>query len=456
MTNNNNDITEAALVASVLTDPKILVIVQEMVPAGAIQDPIYSTIYRAAMSVQLSQRKVDPVTLAAEMVRLGSIKYIGSKREAVQIMRNLKDEHGLGAYQDYAATIRDSYAGRQFVDGMREVATEVRKANRDLAPLLDDAIHRIHGVSALASYKPAVHVEKLTDIVLEELAEAKENPGGPPGITTGWEELDAFFKFVPGRIYFIAARPGNGKTSVMMNMVTAAADEGHNPYVQTLEMSGVEVIERVVYTRANVALDKGKAGETTDAEDERICEQAEDLAKRDIYVDDAANLTPQDIRARIVEGVRRHGSNIAFVDHLHEVAKRKTGFGERMDDKAHIGEAVVVLADLAKEMNIPIVVMAQMNRNIESKKRRPQKSDLKGSGKIEERAYIIMFLHPRNDKSTEAHVSFDFIINKNRTGQVGDVPMVFEKDRGQFVPHIETEPDVPLFRSHTETEKDEQ
>lgn len=456
MKNPHDANAEAALIAAILDEPGILPIVQEIAPADAFYTQEMGAIYRAILSVRLDGRKVDEVVIAHELVRKGDIKFVGSKTDAIRMMKNLRDEYGKGDYQGQAEIVRDLYLRRRTVDDLRQVAIDIGGLDSNTSQVLNDLLNRGQALASLANYRPAVHVGKFVDIVLDRLKDAKEAGEGPPGITTGWEEVDAFFRLVAARLYFVAARPGDGKTTAMMGMVGAAADNGANPFVQSLEMKGEEIIERVIYTRANVDITKGWSGTTTDEEDERIVDEADKLREKPIWIDDAANLTPQDIRARIIENVKRHGSNVVFIDHLHEIKKRKPLPGERMSNIDAISEAVVVLADLAKELNIPIVIMAQMNRDIEKRKGRPRLSDLKGAGKIEERAYVVMFLHPRRREKEGHDVPTDFIIEKNRTGSPGDVAMIFEKDRGRFIAQPAVSDPIPDFgTAWTEREREE-
>lgn len=466
MKNPSDPTAEAAVIAAILTSPDTLPIVQEILPGAECFFVAESqALFRAIMAVRMSGRKVDQVVVAHELVRMGDIKHFGGKAEALALMKNLVDDYGVGAFEDQAKIVRDCWLRRQTVVALREVAMEAQALDAPVQAALSRLLTEVNMLSSMADYKPAVHIGKAVDVVLEHLMDAKKEAsdgGGLPGLTTGWGEVDAFFRLVPGRLYFLAARPGDGKTTALMNMAEASArgagerqGKGRGgAYVQSLEMSAVELAQRTLYSRANVNMVSAEAGLTTDDQDIRIDREADALKAASILIDDSADLTFAQIRARIMVEHQKRGIEVAFVDHLHEVAKRKSYPGERFTSIDHLAEVVVGLANLAKELNIPVVVMVQMNREIEKRRKgaRPQLSDLKGAGKIEERAYVVVFLHPRRDKAEGQDVPTDFIVAKNRTGVTGDIPMIFEKDRGRFVPQVDAGADAPTFESKSWTE----
>lgn len=470
MKNPSDPTAEAAVIAAVLDSPDVLPIIQEILPGPECfftSEP--QALFRAIMAVRLSGRQVDQVVIAHELVRMGDIKHFGGKRDALALMKNLVDEYGTGAYEEHARIVRECWVRRQTVEQLRAIAMEAQSFDAPVQAALGKLLTEANFLSSIADYRPAVHIAKPIDLALERLMDAKkeaDDGGGPPGLTTGWEEVDTFFRLVPGRLYFVAARPGDGKTTLMTGVAEAAAEGAEErqgsgrggSYIQSLEMKAIELAERTLYSRANVNTIDAERGTTTDDQDIRIEQEAERLKGRRILIDDTADLSWAQIRARIVVEHQKNGIEVAFIDHLHEITKRKPYPGERFNDIAHLSECVVGMKNLAKELNIPVVCMVQMNRAIEGRRKgsRPMLSDLKGAGKIEEAAYVVMFLHPRREKAEGQDVPTDFIVAKNRTGETGDIAMIFEKDRGRFVPHVDAgQADVPMFKSWHDVERKE-
>ncbi len=277
---------------------------------------------------------------------------------------------------------------------------------------IQNAMNRQEGISGLASGFPAIDA-----------------------LTSGWQKSD---------LIIIAARPAMGKTAFVLSMAKNIAVDNNVPVaVFNLEMSGVQLAKRLLQNVCEIDGTKIKNGRLSDQESKQLFTKAEEVHNAPLYIDDSPGLSIFELRTKARRLVREHNVQLIIIDYLQLMNASGMGFGNREQEVSMISRSLKVLA---KELKIPIIALSQLNRSVETRQgdinsKRPQLSDLRESGAIEQDADIVCFIHrPEYYKIYEDKNGMslknvgEFIIAKHRNGPIGDVYLTFIGEYAKFLP----------------------
>lgn len=277
---------------------------------------------------------------------------------------------------------------------------------------------------------------------IETINKLWEQKGSLTGLSTGFIEFDRMTSGLhDAEMVVIAARPSMGKTAFVMNIAEHVAVHDKKPVaVFSLEMSSQQLVQRMLCSRARVNLRKARDGFLADSDFDKIASAAGKLAEANIYIDDTPGLTILELRAKARRLKSRHDVSLIIVDYLQLL--RSTSRRGQENRQIEISEISAGIKGLAKELKIPILVAAQLNRNPENRtgdsKGRPRLSDLRESGSIEQDADLVGLLVRQeyyadtDEEKDETEGKADLIIAKQRNGPTGDVPLTFIKEFTRF------------------------
>ena len=266
---------------------------------------------------------------------------------------------------------------------------------------------------------------------------------GSQGISTGYEELDRISNGLkPGEMFVIAARPSMGKTSLMMNIVEhVCIDQSKPSLIFSCEMSSFQIVQRLVFSRAKFALSKLTRGYAPDKGDlTRIQRAAMEVSNARMFIDDTPGITINEVRAKARRKKRDEGLEFIAIDYL-QLMKSRTKQAENSRER-EIAEISAGIKGLAKELQVPIVILAQLNRGPETRSGKsvgvPRMSDLRESGSIEQDADMVGLLYrsayyaeDAEEKEAEAGKA-ELVLAKNRNGETGHIPLTFIADLMRF------------------------
>jgi replicative DNA helicase len=264
--------------------------------------------------------------------------------------------------------------------------------------------------------------------------------GERTGITSGFGDIDAYTAgFQRGNFIILAARPAMGKTSLALNMALFAAREERQPVaIFSLEMTKQELIERLISSEAMIDASKLRRGAIEQKEWQRIGDAIGKLNDLPIYLDDSGAVTVTEIRSRLRRLKSTHGLSIAYIDYL-QLVRPSTLNSRGSNRNEELSDICRMLKATAKDLEIPIVALAQLNRAVETRQdKRPMLSDLRDSGSIEQEADIVTFLYRDAYYNKEASAEPDateFIFAKHRNGKVGTVKLRFRAEHTLFQPY---------------------
>ena len=285
-------------------------------------------------------------------------------------------------------------------------------------------------------------IDPVITLAVETLQKASANKGGLTGVPSGYTKLDEKTSgWQPSDLVIIAGRPAMGKTSLALSIAKNIAVDYREPIAFfSLEMSNVQLVQRLMSNVCEIPGNKILNGQLTADEWERLDKNLRQLTGAPIYVDDTPGLSVFELRTKARRLVREKGVKVIMIDYLQLMNANGMRFGNRQEEVSTISRS---LKGLAKELNIPILALSQLNRTVENREglegKRPQLSDLRESGAIEQDADLVLFVHRpeyyrifKDEKGNDLHGKAQVIIAKHRKGGMGDILLDFKGEFTRF------------------------
>ncbi|MBY4797784.1 replicative DNA helicase [Collinsella sp. AGMB00827] len=390
--------------------------------------PANRTLFSAMHDMYERNLPIDSISLIDYLTSIDKLAAVGGEAYILELIGNTL---ALVNWQHHTGIIRRDAMLREIIGATNQINALAYDAPTDTKEVIERAESMLLSVTARevkSSYKP------LQEFMIEAYQEAEEvaNAGGEiQGVPTGYPSLDRMLMGLrEGQLVIIGARPAVGKTSFALNLALNAAAEGYTVGFFSLEMSGKEIAQRFICAHAQVNMSNFRTGRISPQEWANINEATEELSKLDILIDDTPGTTVTEIRAKARRMLHNREKSIVILDYLQLVSPPA---GRRAESRAvEVSEMSRALKIMAKELGVPVVSLSQLSRQVESRTgKRPQLSDLRESGSIEQDADIVMFLDrssseqeaARDDRPDEGITRV--ILAKNRSGPIGDVDLVF-------------------------------
>jgi replicative DNA helicase len=453
---------EQALLGALLVNNEVYDRVAAILGPEHFYEPVHARIFEVATSRIRKNALASPVTLKAFLEDDEGLQVLGGPS---YLARLAGAAISLYAARDYAQLIYDLAIRRDLIRIGQEIAERAVRMEVDDEPReqIVEAEQALYALSEQGKVDRGFQsfLRAVTDATTVAHA-AYQRDGGLAGLATGLDDLDQMLGGLhPSDLLILAGRPSMGKTSLATNIAfniarayrrgtrpdgTEGAISGGTVGFFSLEMSAEQLASRVLSEAARVPSDRIRRGDLTEDEMRRFIEAAKALENCPLFIDDTPALPISTIAARARRLKRQHGLDVLFVDYL-QLARAASG---RTDGRVQeVSEITQGLKAIAKELNIPVVALSQLSRQVESREdKRPQLSDLRESGSIEQDADVVMFVYrgeyyherlepPQNDpryiewqaQMSELHGRAEVIIGKQRHGPIGTVPLAFE---GQF------------------------
>lgn len=439
--------SEMMVLGCMLTSINSLNVAADSLDEGDFYFTEHRLVFAALKMLYKQDKPADVHLVGEELKRQDKLKAVGG----VAYVMTLAQYAGTSAYiEEYVEIVRNKAVLRRMIDAAQKVEKSALDDPADVHVALDEAQALFYQISQAAN--PAagrligeilsgVKAESKTPF-LKELQERQERfqLKGPedPGITgirTHFTDLDKMVNgFNNSNLMILAARPAMGKTALALNLAENICFKNNMPVgVFSLEMSGEQLAHRIICSQSEVESDKIKTGSLNGIEYQKIVGAVHMMTGHSLIIDDQPGLKVTDLRARARRMKESHGVGFIIIDYL-QLISGSGSFRTQENRQNEISEISRMLKNLARELNIPILCLAQLSRKVEERVgHRPMMSDLRESGSIEQDSDLVMFLLRRdyydpNDKPGTA----ELIIAKNRHGAVGNITMTFRKEIGQF------------------------
>ncbi len=426
---------EMALLGSILVDREIMGAVSEIVKPSDFYASFHETIYQALFSLYERGEPLDKITLAEELKGRGLLDKIGG----LAYLTSLMDTVPTAASAEYYGRIVKEKAALR---GLIHVGTQITQigyeAEEDVNAALDRAEQLVYDVGQRNLRGRFAKVSGLLLEAFQRIERRFYQGGDRTGVTSGFHDIDQYTAgFQAGNLIIVAARPAMGKTSMALTMAVAAAKDEKKPIaVFSLEMTNQELVERLMCSEARLDAQKLRKGDIDKHEWGPLGESLGVLNDLPIYLDDSGSLTVTEIRSRLRRLRSTEGLACVFIDYLQLV--QSSHMSRQTTRNEEISEICRTLKATAKDLEIPIIALAQLNRAVESRpNKRPMLADLRDSGSIEQEADLVAFLYRDsyyNPETAEPDVT-EFIIAKQRNGPTGKVLLRFQKEHTKFVPY---------------------
>ncbi|NDP48928.1 MAG: replicative DNA helicase [Sulfuriferula multivorans] len=388
-------------------------------------------IFTAAKSLGESGKPVDAVTVAEALQSLGQLENVGGLSYIVALASNTPSAANI---QRYAEIVRDKSILRGLYGvAIRTQAACMAQGLKDAEKIATEAETAMMRLLDRQGGEP-VRAHDAIRGALREIDERRERGGKLAGQATGFENIDWITGGLePGQLLILAARPSIGKTALALNIADNVASTGMPALFFTLEMTEQELAMRLMSARSGVAMTDMRSGTASPDDWHRLSAVCGDTADVPLFIDDRPGISVAYARAKARKIKRQHGLGLIVVDYLQLMK----GPGENRTQE--VGGISRALKGLAKELRVPVIALAQINRGVESRiDKRPQMSDLRESGDIEADADVIVMMH-RND-GPEWHGLISLIVRKNRNGALGDITLQYDAPRLRFSDYLGQSP----------------
>lgn len=439
---------EKVVLGALMIDKDAFTVVSEIVRPETFYEPRHQKIFHAIRSLNIQEQPVDIMTVIEQLRKEGSLDDVGGPAYVVELSSRVASS----AHIEYHSKIlAQKFLARQLISFASKLETEAFDETVDVDELMQRAEGGLFELSQNNMKKDYSHIDPILMEAHKILLKASQNKGGLTGVPTGYNKLDEITSgWQASDLIIIAGRPAMGKTSFALSLAKNIAVDYQQPIAFfSLEMNSVQLVNRLISNVCQVPGSKLLNGQLTPDEWERLDTNLHKLEGAPVYIDDTPGLSVFELRTKARRLKKEHNISILMIDYLQLMNASGMKFNSRQEEVSTISRS---LKGLAKELDIPVIALSQLNRTVETRAgegidgKRPQLSDLRESGAIEQDADMVLFVHRpeyyhiyedanHNDLRGMAQI----IIAKHRKGATGDVLLKFQ---GQYTKFANPE-DVP-------------
>ncbi len=430
---------EKVVLGALMIDKDAFSVVSETLRPETFYDPNHQKIYHAILSLSLNESPVDIMTVTDQLTKEGTLDEVGGVPAVVDLAANVASS----AHIEYHAKIlQQKFLARQLISFASTIETKAFDATVDVDDLMQEAEGSLFELSQRNMRQDYTQIDPVIRQAVDILQKASATAGGLTGIPTGYHKLDDITSgWQPSDLVIIAGRPAMGKTSFALSLAKNIAVDYQEPIAFfSLEMSNVQLGDRLISNVCEIEGAKIMNGQLDRAEWERLDKNLAKLTGAPIYIDDTPGMSIFELRTKARRLVREKNVKIIMIDYLQLMNANGTRFGSRQEEVSTISRS---LKSLAKELDVPILALSQLNRGVEGREgiegKRPQLSDLRESGAIEQDADMVLFVHRpeyyriyADEKGNDLHGKAQIIIAKHRKGATGDVTLAFQGKYTRF------------------------
>ena len=420
--------------------------VSDIIRPDDFYSPANKKIYDVISYLASKGRPSDLITVSEILVTRNELDTVGGSSYLLELLDATPSAANI---LSYAQIVKEKSLLRHIIKISQGFIERAFSQNfEDVDKFIDDCESNIFSLAQKTAANGLVPTSQLVQTSLEKLQELFAMKGELTGLSSGFNELDNLSAGLqPSELIILAARPSMGKTALSLNILLHIALRTKKKVAYfSVEMSKESVMSRLLANEAHIALSNIRVGRLTNEDWSRLIPAASTIGDSAIFIDDSSDLSPLDVRAKSRRMKAKHGLDLIIIDYL-QLMTMKTKVESR---EREVSEMSRTLKAVAKELDIPILALAQLNRGVEGRSdRRPMLSDLRESGSIEQDADMIMMLYREDyyDKTnTEAKGIAEIIIGKQRNGPTGTIKLHWEPEYGRFCNYIEEEmgPQPPL------------
>ena len=412
---------EQAVIGSMMNDPEAVPRAMHYVHAACFYKPALNKIFVCILELFDKNDSIDTITVIAQLQKNGNLENVGGAYFVTGLSSEAPSSENI---EYYAKIVRDKYILRKIISSAVDMSTLAFEGKEDASTILDKVEQTIFSLSQNAFQGSFVHVEELLHGVLNKIGDQPK--GSIIGISSGITDLDKLLSgFQQSDLVILAGRPSMGKTALALTMArNAAVDYGYKVGVFSLEMSNMQLAERLITAEARLDGHLMRTNRLPSKDWKKLSNAADVLSETKLYIDDTPGMNVMEIRAKARRLKAEKDIDILFIDYIQLIS----GFGKSDNRQQEISQISRSLKALAKELNVPVIALSQLSRNVENRTdHRPIMSDLRESGAIEQDADVILFVYRKivYSKKDEDRGMGEIIVAKHRNGPIGSVNLAF-------------------------------
>ena len=427
---------ERVVLGALMIDKDAFSMISELVRPETFYEPRNQKVYQAIQTLSMAEKPVDIMTVIDQLKHDGNLEDVGGPTYIVELSSHVASS----AHIEYHAHIlAQKFLARQLISYASRIETKAFDETVDVDELMQEAEGSLFELSQKNMRQEYTQIDPVLTQAVNNLQKAAANAGGLTGIPTGYTELDDKTSgWQNSDLIILAGRPAMGKTAFALSLAKNIAIDQRIPVAFfSLEMSNVQLVNRLI---SNVCAISGKKilnGQLDDEEWKRLDKNLRKMQGAPLYIDDTPGMSIFELRTKARRLVREKGVRMIMIDYLQLMNATGAKFGSRQEEVSTISRS---LKGLAKELDLPILALSQLNRTVENREglegKRPQLSDLRESGAIEQDADMVCFVHRpeyyhilQDEKGNDLRGMAQIIIAKHRKGATADVLLTF---RGEF------------------------
>ncbi|HIX42676.1 DNA helicase [Kurthia sp. 3B1D] len=428
----HNEEAEQSVIGAIFLEPQALVTASEVLVPEDFYNAAHKLIFETMLTLNDQRTAIDTVTVAEELSNknmlddVGGIMYITEIASAVPTAANV-------AF--YASIVAEKSVLRRLIRTATKIVEDGYTREDEVTELLGEAEKQIMEVASRKNSSDFKHIKGVLVETYDHVEQLQNRQGDITGIPTGFRDLDKLTAgFQRGDLIIVAARPSVGKTAFALNVAQAVGTKtDENVAIFSLEMGAEQLVMRMLCAEGNIDAQVLRTGALTTEDWGKLTLAMGALSRAGIYIDDAAGIRINDIRAKCRRLKQEHGLGMILIDYLQLIQGPGKAGQNRQQEVSDISRS---LKGLARELEVPVIALSQLSRGVEQRQdKRPMMSDLRESGSIEQDADIVAFLYREDyyDKETEDANTIEIIVAKQRNGPTDTVKLAFKKEYNKFV-----------------------
>ena len=434
---------EEAILGALMLEKDAYSMISEILTPKSFYDKTHELIFTAIRNLAMKQEPIDMLTVVEQLRRSGELEAVGGVSYIAQLSQKVVSSAHL---EYHARIVAQKSLARELISFSSDIAGKAFDETNDVDDLMQEAEGQLFEISQRNLKKDVTPINPIIREAIDLMTEASKRPEGLSGLQTGFKKLDEITSgWQNSDLIIIAARPAMGKTAFVLSMAKNMAVNLEIPVaVFSLEMSNVQLVNRLIVNVTEITGEKIKSGQLRKDEWFQLDQRLKPLYDAPIFIDDTPSLSVFELRTKARRLVKEHKVKCLIIDYLQLMNASGMSFGSREQEVSIISRS---LKGLAKELNIPIIALSQLNRSVETRSvkdnapdaKRPQLSDLRESGAIEQDADIVCFIHrpeyykiDKDAMGNDLTGKAEIIIAKHRNGSTGDVLLSFKKEYVRF------------------------
>ena len=427
---------EEAVIGAMLVEPNCVDDAVEELTPSCFYSEKNRMIYEAVVSLVNEHSPVDLLTVTQKLNAQGNLEVVGG----AVVLAGMTRKIGAAAHvESYIKILKQKCIQRELITASYDILKNSYDSGINVDDLIDMAQTKIFAAIQNNVKKDVQEIGSVINQAIADIEKLQDSPG-LSGVPSGFPSLDKVtLGWQPSDLIILAARPSMGKTAFVVNVARNAAVDHHKPVAMfSLEMPAIQLAKRMMVSETGLSAEKIKGGSRLEPyEWVQLEQKLKDLAKAPLYIDDTPSLPVMEFRSKVKRLVKQKGVKLVIVDYLQLMQGPAELRGMREQEVAAISRT---LKATAKEMNVPIIALSQLSRDAVKRQggnNKPQLSDLRESGSIEQDADMVLFIHRYDyqgfDSNPENVGKTDLIIAKHRNGEIREIPLMFRSSEVRFV-----------------------